>query len=73
MKTIFRVKNLDCADCAAKMQTAVSKMPGVQGCSVNFLTQKMTVETDEALSDASVKDMQKTMRKVESGIELLKM
>ena len=47
MKKTYRLKNLDCAHCAAKMETALGKLDGVTGVSVNFLTQKLTFEAPD--------------------------
>ena len=41
MKRIFKLRELDCANCAAKMQTAIEKIDGVDACSVNFMTQRL--------------------------------
>ena len=45
MRKSFKLEDLDCANCAAKMQDAISKMPGVEKCTVNFMMQKMTSAT----------------------------
>ena len=42
MKKKFKMENLDCANCAAKMEAAIKKIPGVQDASMNFMTQKLT-------------------------------
>lgn len=47
MKKTFRLENLDCANCAAKMEHAVSKIDGVNQVSVSFLTQRMTLDADD--------------------------
>ncbi len=47
MKKIYRMNNLDCANCAAKMERAISKIDGVQEAQVNFMAQKLTLECDE--------------------------
>ena len=46
MKKIFKLEDLDCANCAAKMECAVAKLEGVKRAEVSFLTQKMTIETE---------------------------
>lgn len=47
MKKRFRLTDLDCANCAAKMEAAIKKIDGVQAASVSFMAQKMTIEADE--------------------------
>jgi copper chaperone CopZ len=52
MKTVYVIKNLCCANCAAKIERAAAKLAGVESVSVNFITQKMTVEVEGEESDA---------------------
>ena len=47
MKKKFKVENLDCAHCAAKMEEAIKKIPGVEDAAMNFMTQKLTLEIAE--------------------------
>ena len=48
MKKRFLIEDLCCANCAAKMEEKIRKLPGVQSANVNFLTQKLTHEAEEA-------------------------
>ncbi len=48
MKKRYRLKNLDCANCAAKLEAALGKLEGVTAARVNFLTQSLTLEGAEA-------------------------
>ena len=57
MKKTFKLTDLDCAHCAAKMEEAISKIDGVNSVSVNFMTQKMKLDAvderfDEILDEA---------------------
>lgn len=65
MKKTFRLVDLDCANCAAKMEDAIKKLDGVQNASVSFMTQKMTIEADDAEFDAVVKRAVDCIKKVE--------
>ena len=65
MKKVFRLEDLDCANCAAKMETAILKIDGVSAASVSFLTQKMTIDADEAQFDAIMKEVVRVCKKVE--------
>lgn len=65
MKKRFNLIDLDCANCAAKMEHAIKKIDGVHDASVSFLTQKMTVEADEARFDEIMRQVVKVCRKVE--------
>ncbi len=69
MKKTYKLIDLDCANCAAKMEDAIRKLPGVTGATVSFLTQKMTIEADDV--DAVMKDVVKVCRKVEPDCEIV--
>ena len=57
---------VDCANCAAKMETAAGKVSGVESVVVNFMTQKMTVEFAENAEEKAVMSaVLKVCRKVE--------
>ena len=56
---------MDFASCAAKMEQAIKKLPGVRDASVSFLTQKLTLDADDARFDAIVQEVVKVCKKVE--------
>ena len=62
MKKTFNLTDLDCA---AKMECAVAKLEGVKSAEVSFLTQKMTIEAEEADFDRIMKQAVKVCKKVE--------
>lgn len=69
MKKRYNLTDLDCANCAAKMEDAIKKLPGVTGATVSFLTQKMTIEAEDV--DAVMKDVVKVCRRVEPDCEIV--
>ena len=71
MKKTFKMVDLECAHCAAKMEDAIKKLEGVSDASVSFLTQKMTIEGDDARFDAIVKEAVKICKKVEPDCDVL--
>ena len=71
MKKTFKLIDLDCANCAAKMENAIRKIDGVADASVSFMTQKMTVEADDARFDAIMKQVVKACKKVEPDCEIV--
>lgn len=71
MKKVFMLEDLDCANCAAKMEDAIKKIDGVTNASVNFIMQKMTIEANEEDFDAIMKKVVKVCRKVESDCTIL--
>ena len=52
MKKVFRLSNLDCANCAAKMEAGISRINGVNKATVSFMTQRLTIECDEEKLDS---------------------
>ncbi len=71
MKKTFKLVDLDCANCAAKMETAINKIDGVTAASVSFMNQKMTIEADDARFDDIVKEAVKVCKKVEPDCEIV--
>lgn len=65
MKKKFKLTNLDCANCAAKMENAIKKIHGVRDANVSFMTQKMTIEADDSRFDEIMEEVQSVCRKVE--------
>ena len=72
MKKVFKLQDLDCANCAAKMEKAIAAMPGVISVRVNFLTQKLTLEASDADFDRLVDEAEKAIRKVEPDCILIR-
>ena len=71
MKKKFKLTDLDCANCAAKMETAIAKVDGVESVSVNFFTQKLTLETADGDFDEVLKKVVKTAKKVEPDCKII--
>lgn len=65
MKKKFKLTDLDCANCAAKMEDAIKKLDGVNDASVSFMMQKMTIDADDARFDAIMKEVVEVCKKVE--------
>ena len=65
MKKVYKMQELDCANCAAKMEQAISKIPGVEKASVNFMMQKLTLEAAEADLPRILEEAQKAITKIE--------
>ena len=70
MKRTFKLDELDCANCAAKMEEAVSRIPGVTKCSINFMAQKMTLEADEAVFGDVLERAVKAAKRVEPDFRI---
>lgn len=71
MKKKFKMENLDCANCAAKMEDAIKKIPGVNDVNVSFMAQKMMIEADEERFDEIMKEVAAACAKVEPDCRIL--
>lgn len=65
MKKVFKLTDLDCANCARKMEDAIRRLDGVEDVQVNFMTQKLTLVADDARFEEIVEQAAKVCRKVE--------
>lgn len=65
MKKTFKLIDLDCAHCAAKMEDSIKKIDGVIAANVNFLAQKLTLEADDKRFDEILKEAQKCCKAIE--------
>lgn len=71
MKKKFKLEDLDCANCAAKMEDAIKKLPGVNDASVSFMTQKMTIDAEDDKFDEVVQAAIKCIAKVEPDCKVI--
>ena len=72
MKKTYALIDLDCANCAAKMERAIAKIDGVNEVTVSFLAQKLVLDADDARFDAILDEVIATIRKVEPDCRLKK-
>lgn len=65
MKKKFKLENLDCANCAAKIEEKVKNIDGVDNASVSFMMQKLVIEADESVMDRVVSEAKSVIKAVE--------
>lgn len=68
MKKIFILENLDCANCASKIETAIKKMNDVEQVSISFMTSKMVLKADDDKIDGVITECQKIIKKYEPDV-----
>ena len=68
MKKILKVQGLDCANCAAKIERAIKKLPDVTEVRVNFMSMRMTLEAPDNLFDSLLEEAKRLADKIEPGI-----
>jgi copper chaperone CopZ len=71
MKKKFKMENLDCANCAAKMEEQIRKIPGVREVNMNFMTQKLTLDADDERFDEILAEAQKCCDRVDKGCRIV--
>lgn len=71
MKKIYKLEDLDCANCAAKMENAINAIDGVQSATVSFMMQRLTIEADDANFDEIMKKVVKACRRIEPDCTIL--
>ncbi|MBP3621698.1 MAG: heavy-metal-associated domain-containing protein [Lachnospiraceae bacterium] len=71
MKKRFDMEDLDCANCAAKMEAAIKKIDGVKDATVSFMAQKLTIEAEEEDFDRIMKEAVKAVKKVDSDCSIV--
>ena len=72
MKKIFKLQNLDCANCASKIERAIQKLEGVNNVTVNFMTTKMNLDLDDKNSDITIEEIKKLINKIEPDVTIKK-
>lgn len=71
MKKSYKLEELDCAHCAAKMEEAIKKIDGVNSASVNFIAQKLTVDADDGRFDEIMKKISAEIKKIEPDCRVI--
>ncbi|MGX8698852.1 MAG: cation transporter [bacterium] len=69
MKKSYKIE-VDCANCAAKVENAVNKLPGVTKCTVSFMTQKLTLESEAEDQSSLLREIEKVGKRVDDDFEI---
>ena len=72
MKKKFKLVDLDCANCVAKMEGAIKKIDGVNDATVSFLTQKLTLDAEDARFEAVLDEVVRVCKKVEPDCQIVR-
>lgn len=71
MKKTYRMSGVDCANCAAKMESEISKLDGVRSCSVNFMLQKLVIDAEPDKLGGIIEQAAAICRKIDRHAEIL--
>lgn len=72
MKKKFAMENLDCANCAAKMERAIEKIDGVNSVNISFMLQKITIDADDDRFEEILEQAQKACDAVDAGTRIVR-
>ena len=71
MKKTIKMRELECAHCAAKMENAIRKLDGVVNADINFMMQKLTVEAEDDKFDQVMEEVVKVCKKIEPDCRIV--
>ncbi len=72
MKKTFKLDELGCANCGAKMEDAIKKIEGVVSAKVNFMAQKLTIEASDERFNAIIDEAQRICHKIEPDCDIVR-
>ena len=71
MKKVYILEDLDCAHCAAKIETDVAGLAGVESAAISLMAQKLTVNCSEDIKDTLTADVKKIVAKYEPDVDVI--
>ncbi len=72
MRKVFKLDEIDCANCAQKLQDGLAKLEGVKSVSVNFMTQKLTLEAEDSEFEDVLERVVEYTEEVEPDCEIIR-
>lgn len=70
MKNTFKIKGLDCANCAAQLENIIKKIKGVESVSISFMMERMIMEYEEENKEIIMEKVKKTIKKEEPDVKI---
>ena len=70
MKNKFKIKGLDCANCAAKLEAEIQKIEGVNEASISFMTERLVIECEENKKQEIMDKVKKVIKKEEPDVTI---
>ena len=71
MRKSYKLIDLDCANCAAKMEDGIRRINGVLSATVSFMSQKLTIETEDGRMDEVMQEVVRVCKKVEPDCQIV--
>ena len=73
MKMKFKIKGLDCANCAAELERAIAKVEGITSASISFMTERMIIELEDEKENEVMENVRNVIKKEEPDVILEKL
>ena len=70
LKSKFKIKGLDCANCASELERVVQKIEGIESVNISFITEKMELEYDEERKQEIMKCVKRIIKKEEPDVTI---
>lgn len=70
MKNTFKIKGLDCANCATQLENVIKKIEGVESVSISFMMERMIMEYEEENKEIIMQKVKKTIKKEEPDVKI---
>ena len=72
MNSKFKIKGLDCANCASQLERAINKIEGIKNVNISFMTEKMELEYENNNEEEIIKKVKKIIKKEEPDVTIEK-
>ena len=72
MNSKFKIKGLDCANCASELERAIQKIDGVESANISFMAERMELVYDENNEDEIIKKVKKVIKREEPDVTIEK-
>lgn len=70
MKNTFKIKGLDCANCAAQLENAIQKIEGIENTSISFMMERLVFECSKEKKEEMIKQVKKVIKKEEPDVKI---
>ena len=70
MKMKFKIKGLDCANCAAELERAIQKIEGIEEASISFMTERLVIEFEDEYKEKILDNMMKVIKREEPDVTI---
>lgn len=70
MTSKFKIKGLDCANCASQLEKEIKKIDGVENASISFMTERMELEYDGDNKEKILKETKKRIKREEPDVTI---